>query len=88
VSLPLERYAGTYVDSTYGDVVVTHANGALRARFGKQDIGMLQPWGYESFQGHGPPPEEQRTLLAFTRDAAGNVTAVRVYGVTFIRAAR
>ncbi|MEW5917727.1 MAG: serine hydrolase, partial [Gemmatimonadota bacterium] len=60
LSLPLERYAGTYVDSAYGDIVVTHANGALRARFGKQDIGLLQPWGFESFQSPGPPPQEQR----------------------------
>jgi CubicO group peptidase (beta-lactamase class C family) len=87
-SLPIERYAGTYVDSTYGDVVVTHANGVLRARFGRQELGALEPSGYEAFRSHGPPPQEQRTVLAFTRDAAGNVGSVRVFGVNFMRTAR
>jgi hypothetical protein len=31
-SLPLEQYAGTYVDSLYGKAVVTYENGALRLR--------------------------------------------------------
>jgi CubicO group peptidase (beta-lactamase class C family) len=83
-SLPTEKYAGTYVDSTYGDVIVTHANGALRARFGKEDFGALEPWGYESFRSS----QGQRTVLTFTRDAAGNATSVRVFGVQFTRASR
>jgi hypothetical protein len=87
ISLPLERYAGAYVDSTYGEIVVTHASGALRARFGKQEIGTLEPLGYESFRSQGPP-EAQSAVLAFTRDAAGNVLSVRAFGVNFLRVAR
>jgi hypothetical protein len=83
ISLPLERYAGTYVDSTYGEVVVTHANGALRARFGKEEMGVLEPWAYEAFRG-----QQQNTVLAFTRDVPGNVLSVRAFGVTFVRSTR
>lgn len=84
ISLPLERYAGTYVDSTYGEIVVSSANGALRARFGKEELTALQPWGYEAFRS----ATEQGTVLAFTRDAAGNVLSVRAYGVSFLRSSR
>jgi hypothetical protein len=83
ISLPLERYGGTYVDSAYGEVVVTHGNGALQARFGNQEIGTLEPWGYEAFRS-----PQQGTVLAFTRDASGNVLSVRVFGVNFMRSSR
>lgn len=42
-SLPLERYAGRYADSTYGIVTVELAGGALRARFENADLGVLAP---------------------------------------------
>jgi hypothetical protein len=59
----------------------------LRARLGKQEIGTLEPLGYESFRSQGPP-EAQSAVLAFTRDAAGNVLSVRAFGVNFLRVAR
>jgi CubicO group peptidase (beta-lactamase class C family) len=84
-SLPIERYAGTYSDSTYGAIEVTLTDGALTARFGREELGRLEPWDYESFRAHGPPPEEQRTLLTFMPDGAGRVAALRVFGVSFAR---
>jgi CubicO group peptidase (beta-lactamase class C family) len=84
-SLPLERYAGTYVDSTYGALEVTFVNGALRARFGAQDLGTLEAWEHESFRAVGPPPAMNRTPVTFMPDGVGGVASVRSFGVTFQR---
>jgi uncharacterized protein DUF3471 len=84
-SLPLERYAGTYADSTYGAVEITFSNGVLHARFGHADLGTLEPWQYETFRSHGPPPAEDASALTFVPDGAGGVSAVRVLGVLFSR---
>jgi hypothetical protein len=87
-SLPLDRYAGTYVDSTYGSVEVVLENGALTARFGQQELGTLEPWRYDSFRAHGPPPIGEITSMTFLPNGAGGIASLRVYGATFVRAAR
>ena len=87
-SLPLERYAGTYTDSAYGSIEVSVAGGALRARFEKADIGVLDQWEYDSFRSRPTSPSEGTTTLTFIPDGAGNVNAVRTFGVTFPRAPR
>ena len=50
-SLPLAKYAGTYRDPWYGDVVISHEGGKLRLRFSKtaQLIGTLTPWQHDTF---------------------------------------
>lgn len=87
-SLPLDRYAGTYTDSTYGTVDVTLADGALHARFGKADLGTLDRWEYDTFRSRASRPEDQPAVLIFMPDGDGNVSAVRALGVTFPRARR
>jgi CubicO group peptidase (beta-lactamase class C family) len=84
-SLPLERYAGTYVDSTYGTLEVTFATGALRARFGAQDLGTLEAWEHESFRAVGQPPAMNRTPVTFVLDGTGGIASVRAFGITFQR---
>ncbi len=84
-ALPLDRYAGTYTDSTYGDVSVVLDNGSLRARFGKEDLGKLEPWQYDTFRAHGPPPLEQVVPITFISDGMGGVASLRLYGVQFGR---
>lgn len=84
-SLPLERYAGSYSDSTYGAVDVTLTDGALYARFGNEKLGRLEPREYETFQAVGPPPEEQRQVVTFVPDGRGNVASLQAFGVSFIR---
>ena len=53
-SLPLAKYAGTYRDPWYGDVIVSNENGKLRLRFSKtaQLIGSMTPWQHDSFIVH------------------------------------
>jgi hypothetical protein len=84
-SLALEKYAGTYVDSAYGNVVVSAANGALTARFDKVDLGMLDHSDYEVFRSRPKTPGANPTSLSFQLDGAGGVTSVRLFGATFLR---
>lgn len=50
-SLSLEKYAGTYRDAWYGDVVISLENGKLAIRFTKTPslIGDLEHWQYDTF---------------------------------------
>ena len=84
-SLPLERYAGTYVDSTYGTMQVTLANGALHAKFVNFDIGELKHAAYETFSSVKNDPIDGDTELTFVPDGSGHVSAVQAFGVTFDR---
>jgi CubicO group peptidase (beta-lactamase class C family) len=84
-SYPLERYAGTYVDSTYGPIEVSLAAGALRARWGKADLGPLDQWEYDAFRTRPTAPTDQPTTLTFTSDGTGNIVAVRTLGTSFTR---
>jgi len=50
-SLALAKYAGTYRDPWYGDIIITSEGGKLRLRFSKtsQLIGTMTPWQHETF---------------------------------------
>lgn len=50
-SLPLARYAGTYRDVWYGDVVIAEAAGKLVLRFTHTPLltGELEPWQHDTF---------------------------------------
>ena len=84
-SLPLERYAGSYVDSTYGSIQVTLLNGALRARFVNFDIGELKHTSYDTFRSVKDDELEGISELTFIPDGAGHASAVQAFGVTFSR---
>ena len=84
-SLPVERYVGTYVDSTYGDMVVSMKDGALHAAYGPR-AGRLEHWEYETFRAR----TEGRGAWAvtFQPTGTGGVASLRAFGVTFTRVAR
>ncbi len=50
-SLPLARYAATYRDAWYGDIVVEKKDGKLRIRFSKTPdlVGTLSHWQHDTF---------------------------------------
>jgi CubicO group peptidase (beta-lactamase class C family) len=50
-SLPLEKYAGTYRDAWYGDIVIAHASGRLTMRFSHTPAltGTLEPFQHNTF---------------------------------------
>ncbi|MEO7066360.1 MAG: serine hydrolase [Rhodanobacter sp.] len=84
-SLPLARYAGTYSDPWYGNVIVTNDNGKLRMRFSKtaQLVGTMTPWQHDTFVVHW----DDRALNAdafvtYSLTADGAVRDVRIKPVS------
>ncbi len=84
-SLPLAKYAGTYRDPWYGDVVIRDEGGKLRLRFSKtaQLIGTLTPWQHDSFVVRW----DDRALnadafVSFALDADGVITAMRMQPIS------
>ena len=84
-SLPLARYAGTYRDPWYGDVVISDENGKLRLRFSRtaQLIGTMTPWQHDSFTVRW----DDRSLNAdafvdFTLDMDGHIRSVRMQPIS------
>lgn len=85
-SMPLDRYAGTYTDSTFGTVTVTMTNGALRARYGNWDIGELTHLTFDRFRSVVRDSLEGESVLTFVPDGAGHVRVVQFFGESFPRA--
>jgi len=83
-SLPLERYAGTYVDSAYGTVRVTLENGALQAAVVTEPALPLEPVSFEAFRTK-PSAGARPTMLTFVPDGSGGVSGVRVLNILFAR---
>jgi len=83
-SLPLEKYAGTYVDSAYGDVRVTFENGALQAAVVTDPATPLEHVSFEGFRTK-PSGGARPTVLTFAPDGNGGVSGVRVYNILFAR---
>jgi len=79
-SLPLDRYAGTFVDSAYGTVRVTFADGKLRAQLEGEPEAELEPAGNERFRTRPTSANQAPTVYTFDPDGAGNVTGVRLAG--------
>jgi len=84
-SLPLARYAGTYRDPWYGDIVVSHDRGKLRMRFSKtaQLVGTMTPWQHDTFIVRW----DDRALNAdafvtYALDADGAIREVRINPVS------
>ncbi len=84
-SLPLERYAGTYVDSAYGDVRVTFQNGILQAAVVTDPAVPLEPVSFEAFRTK-PSGGARPTVLTFVPDGSGGVSGVRVSNILVARA--
>lgn len=84
-SLSLDRYVGTYADSAFGAIEVTLANGALRGRYEKADLGTLEHVQYDTFRSR-PSSGERGATLTFVPDGSGAISGVRTYGVTFQKA--
>ncbi len=84
-SLPLAKYAGTYRDPWYGDVVISDQAGKLRLRFSKtaQLVGTLTPWQHDSFVVRW----DDRALnadafVSFALNADGAITAMRMQPIS------
>ncbi|HUG40429.1 MAG TPA: serine hydrolase [Longimicrobiales bacterium] len=64
-ALPLEAYAGTYVDSLYPAARVTHRQGALRLVLGPQLAGALDHWQDDVFRVTWERPDFGANFVTF-----------------------
>ena len=85
-SLPLEQYAGTYVDSLYGKAVVTYENGALRFRASSKQAGTLEHWQYDMFRVQWDAAWRGGPMVAFVLGADGKPAELRMSGGILRRA--
>jgi hypothetical protein len=80
-SLPLARYAGTYRDRWYGDVVLAAEGGGLTIRFTRSPslVGDLVHWQHDTFLARWRDRELRADAYAtFTLHPDGRVAALRL----------
>jgi CubicO group peptidase (beta-lactamase class C family) len=80
-TLPLPRYAGTYINGMYPDFVVSYENGTLSARFGPSFSGPLAHWQYDTFRVQMATLGTDSELATFSLDAKGTPVRVDVQGI-------
>jgi hypothetical protein len=80
-SLPLERYAGTYRDAWYGDVIITNDGGKLGIRFLPTSVlvGDLVHWQHDTFVARWHDRELRAdAFVTFWLNADGTIEQVRM----------
>ncbi len=83
-SLPVERYAGDYVDPWYGPISIRAVSGKLSIDF-KQSPGLtgtLEHWQYDSFRTRWADKSFEPAYVTFGLDAAGKVERVTLKPVS------
>jgi len=81
-SLALERYAGTYADSLYGEATVRLENGVLVATLGSGRVGELAHWSYDTFRARWRDRALGNSFVTFSVGPDGRPRAMEVEGVT------
>jgi CubicO group peptidase (beta-lactamase class C family) len=77
-SLALDRYAGVFADSMYGEVHVRVREGKLAASIGPFFTGTLEHWHFNTFRTTWDNPVLGRVFLTFMIDAKGKADALEV----------
>jgi len=72
-SLPLDRYAGTYMDSIYGEGKVVEQNGRLRLSRGPAFDADLEHWHFDTFRAHWRDRTLGKSFVSFRLGATGKV---------------
>jgi CubicO group peptidase (beta-lactamase class C family) len=80
-SLPLEKYAGVYTDSLYGDVTFTVVNNSLNMKYGQFIDARLDHWHYDTFEGMATQLALGRMSATFSLNAEGKVKSVDVASI-------
>jgi hypothetical protein len=87
-SVPLDRYAGTYENATYGAATVALRDGSLHLTFGSGRIGSLEHWHYDTFRATWQDERRSPSPVVFLPDGTGGVAALRIQGITLQRSSR
>jgi hypothetical protein len=80
-SMALEKYAGTYADSMYGEAVVRVQNGKLYASYGAAFEGELEHWHYDTFRATWEDPMLGKAFVTFVINGLAQVTEMKVDGL-------
>jgi CubicO group peptidase (beta-lactamase class C family) len=84
-SLPLDRYAGTYRDSVFGDVVITNESGLLHIRYFSSSA-QLDHQRYDVFKASHPSKSYLNgQTVTFEPDGLGGVASVKFANEQFTR---
>jgi CubicO group peptidase (beta-lactamase class C family) len=83
-TLPLERYAGTYADSLYGAMTVTHERGRLTLRRGTRS-GVLEHWHYDTFRARWADAWQGTSMATFIIGSRGTPDRLEIAGMTLRR---
>ena len=84
-SLPLERYAGTYTDAWYGDLVITLSGGKLSIRMARTpDLsGTLEHFQHDTFVARWTDPEMRAdAYVTFSLNPDGSIDRVKMQAVS------
>ena len=85
-SLPLEKYAGTYVDPLRGEIVVSIEGGAMKIRYGNGFVGRLEHWHYNTFRAVWDADWRGTGLVSFTLSATtGTPASIEYQDGRFVR---
>jgi hypothetical protein len=85
-TLALEKYAGTYTDSLYGDVTVRVENGKLALSYGGESDGELQHWHYDTFRAVWKNRLLGKPMVTFVVDGTPKVASMRLENIgEFVR---
>lgn len=87
-SLPLDRYAGTYVSQLSGTVTIAVRDGRLHATYGSGFVGPLEHWHFDTFKATWDARWRGTSLVTFALDSAGQVASVTLPQDTFTRASK
>ena len=82
-SLPVDHYAGSYVDPWYGKIVVGKSNGKLTIDFASTPrmTGRLEHWQYDTFVTRFDDKAIEPAYVTFGLDADGHVDRVTMKAV-------
>jgi CubicO group peptidase (beta-lactamase class C family) len=83
-TLPLERYAGTYGDSLFGAVTVTHVRGQLLLRRGARS-GVFEHWHYDTFRARWANAWQGTSMATFIIGPRGTPDRLEIAGTTLRR---
>ncbi len=84
-SLALEKYAGTYTDAWYGNVIISHENGKLMIRFAHTPslVGDLNFWQYDTFIARWHDRELRAdAYVTFALNPDGSIDQVKMRAVS------
>ncbi len=84
-SLPLAKYAGTYTDAWYGEVMITPENGKLAIRFSPSPalVGDLEHWQYDTFIARWKDRELRAdAFVTFALNPDGSIDQVKMQAVS------